>query len=130
MTEGKIRTTLPLRLILVIVMGAVILYMGAGFVRQVSVSYQRRQELRKLEQEIAVAQQDRVRLEEHLEYVRSPEAAEKWGRENGWAKEDEVSVVVVAPSAELSASGGREPIQDTKPGSNREAWWDLFFGER
>jgi len=130
MTEGRARRVFSFRLILTIVVGTVILYLGYGFVRQTGVSHQRREELRQIERDIAVAQQENARLEERLTYVESTEAAEEWARTNGWAKEDEVSVVVVAPSGELADDKGPEPAQGVEPRSNREAWWDLFFEER
>jgi hypothetical protein len=111
-------------------MGIVILYLGASFARQATISHQRREELRELEAEIAATETENVDLQERLEYAQSPAAAEEWARENGWAKEDEVSVVVVAPSVQSSPSDTHGTTEEPKPSSNREAWWDLFFGER
>jgi hypothetical protein len=111
-------------------MGLVILYLGVGFVQQARVSYERREELGLIEQEIMVVQEENDGLQERLNYVRSSEAAEEWARENGWAKEDEVSVVVVAPPADSSAGVQQDTGVTPAPGSNREAWWDFFFGER
>jgi hypothetical protein len=71
-----------------------------------------------------------ARLESRLTYVQSPEAAEEWARQNGWAKEGEVSVVVVAPAVQSSPAGGQGSAPEAEPGSNRQAWWDLFFGEQ
>jgi len=130
MTDSRVHRALPVRLILLILMSLVILYLGAGFVRQATVSYERREELHWIEQEIVDVQQENATLEDHLTYMRSSEAAEEWGRENGWAKEDEVSVVVVAPAAEMSAGGQRGLDDARKSSSNREAWWRLFFGEQ
>jgi hypothetical protein len=130
MTGGKIRTALPLRLLVAILVGFMILYLGVGFVRQVSASYQRRAELRQIEKQIEVTSQKNAWLEERLVYVGTAAAAEEWARENGWAKEDEVSVVIVAPSTEASPENGRDLKQATGPSSTREAWWDLFFGQR
>ncbi len=130
MTNGKVRRSSPFRLIALILMGLVILYLGVGFVRQASVSHQRRLELGRIERDLAAAQQVNAQLQERLTYVQSPEAAEQWARENGWAKEDEVSVVVVAPIAQPSQSSPPGSTEEAKPNSNREAWWDLFFGER
>jgi hypothetical protein len=110
-------------------MGLLILYQGVGFVRQARVSYQRRQELRLIEQEIAVVGQENAKLEEQLNYVESIEAAEEWARENAWAREDETSVVVVAPAGEASSSGQQVPEETYDSNSNREAWWNFFFGE-
>jgi hypothetical protein len=129
MTDSKIQRVLPVRLILWVLMGLVILYLGVGFVRQARVNYERREELHWIDQEIAVVRQENAKLEDHLTYVQSSEAAEEWARENGWAREDEVSVVVVAPEGEISASDqrGSEDLRDS--GSIREGWWTLFFGE-
>jgi uncharacterized membrane protein len=129
MTNGKIQRVFPVRLILLILMGLLILYQGVGFVRQARVSYQRREELHLIEQEIAAVEQENAKLEEQLNYVQSTEAAEEWARENAWAKEDETSVVVVAPAGESSTGSQEEPEEMHDSSSNREAWWNLFFGE-
>ena len=127
MTNGK---ALRFRLVLVLLLGLVLAWLGARFVQQVGVSLQRRAELDQIEKEIAVVQQESARLEDRLTYVQSPEAAEEWARENGWAKQDEVSVAVVAPSAQLSPGDGTVNGDEARLGSNRETWWDLFFAER
>ncbi len=130
MTDDKLRSPLPVRLTLAVLVGFVILYLGVSFVRQASASYQRREELRRIEREIEAAQQKNAWLEERLEYVHTAAAAEEWARENGWAKEDEVSVVVVAPSAQSSPDTSQDAKQIAGPISTREAWWDWFFGQR
>jgi cell division protein FtsB len=127
MTGGR-PTAFPERLILSILMGIALLYLGWGFVRQAGVSHQRREELRRLEQEIEAAQQEAASLQEQLGSAQSPEAAEAWARENGWAKEDEVSIVVVAPTARSLPGGAQALPEDNTPGPKREAWWNLFFG--
>lgn len=130
MTSSKARKAFPLRLIIVLLLGLVLAWLGVRFVQQVGVSLQRRAELGQIEQEIAVVQQESARLEDRLTYVQSPEAAEEWARGNGWAKQDEVSVAVVAPVTQLSPDGGGATGEETRLGSNRESWWDLFFAER
>lgn len=127
---SSVRKALSFRLFPLVLMGIVILYLGASFARQASISHQRREELREIEAEITAIETENVGLQERLEYVQSPEAAEEWARKNGWAKQDEVSIVVVAPSAGSSPSDMLGTQEEPKPGSNREAWWDLFFGER
>jgi cell division protein FtsB len=127
---SSVRKALSFRLFPLVIMGIVILYLGASFARQASISHQRREELRELEAEIAATERENVDLQERFEYVQSPEAAEEWARQNGWAQQDEVSVVVVAPSADSSPSDTRGTTEEPKPSSNREVWWDLFFGER
>ena len=80
-------------------------------------------------QEIAAAEKANSELEARLDYVSSDDAAEEWARENGWARPDEVLVVVMAPESQISP--GDEPHQEdaVRPASNRDSWWDLFLGE-
>ena len=125
---GSRPTAFPLRLILSILMGIALLYLGWGFARQARVSHARREELLTLEQQITAAQQEKANLEEDLVSAQSPGAAEAWARQNGWAKEDEVSIVVVAPSGQPSPGVNQAQPGDSTPGPQREAWWNLFFG--
>ncbi len=106
-----------------------ILYMGSSFVHQIGTYLQRRDELAQMEQRLEAARQEEILLQEELEYVQSAEAAEAWARQNGWAKSDEVSVVVVAPPASLSERESNELEAVETPRSEPELWWDLFFGE-
>lgn len=129
MAEGRMRDSLPFRLILFTLMFLVIGYLGFGVARQAVASQQRREALRQIEQEITVSHKEAEWLEERLQYVQSPEAAEEWARENGWVKDGEVSVVIVAPSAGEAPAPGGGADDAAQVGSNREAWWDLFLGE-
>lgn len=106
-----------------------ILYMGSSFVHQINTYLQRRDELDQMKQRLEAAQEEELLLQEELEYVQSDEAAEAWARQNGWAKSDEVSVVVVAPPASLSDQPGNDLEAVAPPPSEPELWWDLFFGE-
>jgi hypothetical protein len=129
MTSGKSHSAPSFRFILLVLMGLVIVYMGVGFVRQAGIRHQRQEELHRIERQLQATQQDILLLEERLVYAQSPEAVEQWARENGWAREDEVSVVVVAPpSAPLAGERG-VPGDQTPPSTNRDSWWELFFGE-
>lgn len=116
--------------LLLVVTGVLILYMGSTFVHQAGAHLQRQEELDQLEERLERTRQEEALLEEQLQYIQSPEAAEAWARENGWAKSDEVSVVVVAPPAEASPQEGQRAAEIDSPASRRQAWWDLFFGER
>jgi cell division protein FtsB len=116
--------------LLLIATGALIIYMGSSFVHQIGTHLQRQDELDQLEQRLEMARQEETQLQGELEYVQSPEAAEAWARENGWAKSDEVSVVVVAPPADLAQQEGDSLQGGDGPRSGPEVWWDLFFGER
>jgi len=127
MTHRQVRKAFSLRQLLLILTAGVLLYVGLDFFQQASVSQQRRADLRQVELEIATAQEEKAQLEKRLDYVRSPGAAEEWARENGWARPDEVLVVVVAPPAERG-HGTEGNLEDLQPDSSRDAWWDLFFG--
>ena len=128
MTERKARRAWSLRHLLLLLMGAMILYLGAGFAQKVGVSLERRDDLRLLEAQIARAEQQEAVLASELEYMRSAAAAEAWARENGWAREDEVAVVLVAPPSSAPLSNGEGMRASLEPSSIRQRWWDLFFG--
>jgi hypothetical protein len=130
MTERQVRKALPLHPLPLILMVGVLLYVGLGFFQQAGVSKQRREELYQIEQEIATAQEELIQLEADLAYAQSPQAAEEWAREIGWARPDEVPVVVVAPREDQARGAAEDRVGDLGPDSFREAWWDLFFGQR
>jgi hypothetical protein len=114
---------------LLLLMAAVVVYMGAGFVRQTLVGRQQREVLDDVESQIDVALQEGELLRAQLEYGLSPQAAEEWGRENGWGRPDEQIVIVVAPPAGPAASEEQASGQSLTPESRRGTWWDLFFSE-
>lgn len=130
MIGRKARGFFSLRNLLLVVIGVLILYMGSSFVQQAGAHLQRQEELDLLEQRLEEARQEEARLEEELQYVQSPQAAEAWARENGWARADEVSVVVVAPPADASGQQSQELEEGDGSGSRHELWWNLFFGNR
>jgi hypothetical protein len=128
MTERRARRPWSLRHLLLILMGAMILYLGAGFAQKVGVSLERRDDLHLLEGQIARAEQQEAALAGELEYMRSASAAEAWARENGWAREDEVAVVLVAPPSSAPPSSREGMRASLESASIRQRWWDLFFG--
>jgi cell division protein FtsL len=119
-----------LRNLLLVVTGVLVLYMGSSFVQQAGAHLQRQEELDQLDQQLAAALREEAQLEEELLYVQSPGAAEAWARENGWARSDEASVVVIAPEADASRQEEQDPRVGDSPESRRQLWWDFFFGER
>jgi hypothetical protein len=130
MIDGRIRRALPISQLLLLLMGILIAYLVADFGRQVIVSYQRQEELRRIESDIEAARQETQWLRDRLNYAQSPKAAEAWARTQGWAKQDEVPVVVIAPPAAVSPGADEGAQQNLEPLSHRDAWWSLFFGER
>ena len=130
MTGFRIRVAIPYRLILSLLIGAVLLYLAASFVMQIGVSLDLQDKVRRLDKDITAAEQANAALEARLDYVSSDDAAEEWARQNGWAKPDEVLVVVLAPEAESPPPDGRQQEEEVRPVTNRESWWNLFFGER
>ena len=129
MTDGKIRRVLPYHLILVILMAAVLLYLAATCIARTRDRLALRDRLDRIDAEIAVAEERNAELRAQVDYVSSNDAAEAWARDNGLAQEDEVLVVVRAPDAE-NVERTQLQQEETTSGSNRDSWWDLFFGER
>ncbi|HSJ52818.1 MAG TPA: hypothetical protein VLC52_03640, partial [Anaerolineae bacterium] len=56
------------RYLLLGLVGVLVVYVGTGFVRQAQVREQQRAELERIENEILVAQQEAVILQEHLDF--------------------------------------------------------------
>lgn len=130
MANRKAHTAPPFSHLLLILGGILILYLVVNFGRQVGVSYQRRQELKQIEQQIESARQEKAALEKALSYAQSPQAAEAWAREQLWSRPDEVPVMVVAPPTEGMPAGQELSEEAMEPGAIRDVWWDLFFGTR
>ncbi|HSJ52542.1 MAG TPA: hypothetical protein VLC52_02250, partial [Anaerolineae bacterium] len=76
------------------------------------------------------AQQEAVILQEHLDFVESPAAVEAWALENGWARPDEMPVVVIRPDGEPDSGSGDQHGDEAGLLAPQQAWWDLFFGDR
>ena len=129
MTNSSLRRAFPYRTILSVLMGAVILYLAVNFVMQTGVSLELRDKLSRIEQEITGAEVANSELEARLEYALSDDAAEQWARENGWARPDEVLVVVMAPEADALPGDELRQEDAARPATTRESWWNLFFGE-
>jgi hypothetical protein len=109
--------------------GVLVVYVGTGFIRQTQVREQQRAELERVEKEILLAQEEAAILEKHLAFVESPAAVEAWALENGWARPDEMPVVLVEPPGEPAKP--RPPARgETGLATPQQAWWDLFFGHR
>jgi hypothetical protein len=128
---GKLVNPLLFVRILLILMVVVIIYLVAGFVRQVGISQQRKVELRQIEQNIAIAEEESDQLDQRLQYANSDEAVMHWALENGWGKPDEVLVVLVEPANAVATSADDTTGAESAPaGSPRDSWWDLFFAQR
>jgi hypothetical protein len=130
MTDRPIRKALPTRLLLFVLLAGGVLYLGLGFGQQARVSRQRQAELNQIEQDLIAAREKLGQAEAARERAQSPQAAEEWAREMGWAKSDEASVVVVPSSAGESSALEGNAEEDAGPTAPRDAWWDLFFGSR
>jgi cell division protein FtsL len=129
MTNSRIGKVVPYRWILSLAMGAVIFYLAVSFVMQMGTSLELREKRHRIEQGIAAAEKANAELEARLQYISSDAAAEEWARENGWARQDEVLVVVLAPEAGNSPQDERQQGDQVNPVSVRDSWWDLFFGQ-
>jgi hypothetical protein len=128
---GKLVNPLLFVRILLILMVVVIIYLVAGFVRQVGISQQRKAELRQIEHNIAAAEEESAQLDQRLLYANSDEAVMHWALENGWGKPNEVLVVLVEPADVVAASAADTTgVESATADSPTDSWWDLFFGQR
>lgn len=126
----KARGTPLINQLLLLLMGVMLVYLVVSFARQVGISYQRSEDLHRLEQEIAVAVDEYDRLQEHLAYVRSEEAFERRYRQYGLVKPNEVLVVPVGGPTESTSAAQLASEEGKDLDSSLDAWWDLFFGTR
>jgi cell division protein FtsB len=131
MTSTRVSRTPFVNQIALLVMGALIVYLVVDFGRQVVLSQQRHDELQRVEEQIATVVQKEEELKKQLDWAQSPEAAEAFAREQGWAKPGEVPVVLVESAVTpLPAEEPPPPVSHRAAGSPREAWLELFLGER
>lgn len=116
--------------IALLAMGVLIAYLVVDFGRQVVASRQGHDELEAAEQELSAAVQLEEKESQRLEWAQSPEAVDAFARGLGLAKENEVVVVMVESAAAPVPTAEPPAAPVSSPVSAREAWWDLFFGER
>lgn len=128
MSDRKLRVSLPLGQLALILMAVLVLYLAIDFGRQVVLSQRRQDELKQVEGKIKLASQKRDDLEKRLRYVQSPEAAQEWARQQGWVKANEVPVVLVAPSKPEATPVPAGTQRESDSASNRNRWLDMFFG--
>ena len=130
MTDEKSRRTPLINQILLILMGAMLVYLVVSFTRQVTTGHQRTAELNRVREKIHIAAARKAQLDQYSEYVLSPEAADKWARRHGLTKPNEVLVVAFgAGTKELPPE--QQILEDgRKPDTPQGAWWDLFFKAR
>ena len=129
--NSKLLNPLFFARILLILMIVVIIYLVAGFVRQVDMSQQRKAELRQVEQDIVIAEEELAQLDEQLSFANSDEAVFHWALENGWGRPNEVLVVLVEPAYAMAAPGGENSDREgTASETPSDSWWDLFFAQR
>lgn len=129
MTAKEGQRTLSLNPLLVVIVGTILLYLVVNFGRQVAVSHQREAELQRVQEQIAATETRQQELRLYLDSVKTDSAAEEWARIQGWAKEGEVPVIVVAPPATAPAVP-EDALPPASPASYRQQWWELFFGSR
>ena len=127
--SDQARKILPINQILALLLVALVVYLAVDFGRQVGISRQRREELRRLEQDIQTTQAEAQELAEQYQYATSPRAAEEWALHNGLGRPGETLVMFVG-STTAAAPAMDRTVKENAPRSPREAWWDLFFGTR
>ena len=127
MSNEKTRRTPLMNQLLLLLMGAMLVYLVVSFARQVTISHQQKAELNRLEERIRISAAEKIQLEEYLDYVWSSEALDWFGRLFGWGRPDEQIVVPVGLEAE-TLPAETETLEDGRsPGSPQDAWQELFF---
>jgi len=127
MNDEKIRRTPFVNQLLLIVMGAMLVYLVVSFARQVTISHQESAELSRVNDEIHQVVVAKAQLEEYAEYIRSSEGLERWARQQGWTRPNEVKVVAVGGRTEEPPRKQEIVENGKKADSPQGAWWDLFF---
>jgi cell division protein FtsB len=130
MTEKRLSLAYPLSQLVLILMAVLILYLAVDFGRQVVLSYQKKEELRQVQEKLGASQTRAGELEERLRYAKSPEAAEGWARQMGLVKPNEVPVVLVEPATAASTGGQNDAGALYGTQDNQDRWWEFFFGNR
>lgn len=130
MTDRRVRAAQSLSWFLLIPIAMLILYLVVDFGQQVVVYHQQKKELRRVDEENQAALADTDELEAQRDYAQSDDAAERWARKLGWARPDEVPVVIMGPDIVSPSSDARRARPVAGPATPQEAWWDLFFAER
>jgi hypothetical protein len=129
MNKRKLRVVFPSSQIVLILMGILVLYLAVDFGRQVIISQQYKARLLAVQAKKAAASDRQAALQDQYEYIQSDKAPSDWGRNLGWAKPNEVPVVIVAPD-EASGSASPSDAGSVPPDGNLNEWWELFFGAR
>jgi len=127
MPDEKIRRTPLISQLLLVLMGAMLVFLVVSFARQVTISHQQSAVLNRIEEKIRVAMAEKGQLDEYLAYVWSPEALERWARQHGWTRPDETLVVPVGVGTEGPPPEQAISEEGRKPDSPQGEWWDLFF---
>ncbi len=130
MTDEKSRRTPFINQFLLILMGAMLVYLVVSFARQITTGHQRTAELNRVNDRIRVAAARKAQLEEYSETVLSPDALDKWARRYGLTKPNEVLVITFGAGTKELAPEQDILEERRKPDSPQGAWWDLFFRAR
>lgn len=113
--------------LLVVLITALVVYLVVDFGKQVADSNAHDDELQEAEAAVAAASEETARLEAEYARALSSDAVEQFGRDMGYARDNEVPVVVPnLPALSPSEEGDSQPGEAE---TYHRAWWDLFFGE-
>ena len=127
MTDDKMRRTPFMNQLLLIIMGAMLVFLVVSFARQIATSQQQATELKRVEEKIRISAAEKAQLEEYLDWVGSSEALELWARQHGWTRPGERLVVPVGVGAEASPPEQESLAEEEKASAPQRAWWDLFY---
>ncbi len=124
--SGIISITQFVAIIVVIVALSLIIDFG----RKAAINYRIQREVKRLEQEIAAAQQEQQRLLALKAYVQTDEYVEKAAREElRWSRPGETAIIV-KPIVRQAASPAQAVGPSKEPGEAKSCWrewWAIFF---
>jgi hypothetical protein len=127
MTATTSRSSQLVSYLLLVLLGLVTLLSLADFGRQLVINQQQHEDLVEVEDKLQLAIHQEEQLEERLRYGRSKAAAEAWGRELGWTRADERSVVIVEAGQFSSSDALDAPRQSSAEPSSGDGLWALLL---
>ena len=120
---------------IVLIAGGLFLTFSVAIVRELMNGHQVRQQVQRLQEQVATAQQRQSQLQDLIDYLGSPTFQEQEARLKLGLKKTGEQVIVVpstnTPVNSDSSSIDTQPISTNgKPSSPPQRWWNYFFGPR
>lgn len=120
--------------LIVLIAGGLVVFFLTGMTREVIRWYQVRQQVQRLQKDVATEQQHQQQLQDLIDYLHSPTFQEREARLKLGLKKDGERVILV-PNANEDVNGATgdtsatgQTTGETSPSSPPARWWHYFFG--